>query len=113
MIAVENTQRALEDIPTEIGITIKYTDVGYKPGGGPHTGFQHGGTTPGGAFIAGEHGGELITGVPGGAHVLSAPTTARMMAQQSVTNNFNLTTQSMLRQGGLALEFATMEMGSR
>jgi len=113
MIAVKNTQRALEDIPTEIGITIRYTDVGYKPGGGQYTAYQHGGTTPGGAFLAGERGPEMITGVPGGARVLSAPTTARMMAQQSVTNNFNLTTQSMLRSGGLALEFATMEMGSR
>jgi hypothetical protein len=63
--------------------------------------------------MAGEHGPELITGVPGGARVMSAPATARAMSQTSITNNYNLTTNSQTRPGGLALEFATMEMGSR
>jgi hypothetical protein len=55
----------------------------------------------------------MLTGVPGGARVLSNPTTARMMSQSSVTNNYNLTTNSMTRPGGLALEFDAMQMGSR
>ena len=36
-----------------------------------------------------------------------------MQSNASVTNNFNLTTNSLTRPGGLALEFATMGMGSR
>ena len=74
---------------------------------------QHGGTTGGRSMIVGEHGAEMLTGVPGGARVLSSPTTARMMAQNSITNNYNLTTNAMTRPGGLSLEFAAMQMGSR
>jgi hypothetical protein len=112
-LAAAATKRALDDIPREIGITVKYTDVGYNPGGGEHTAYQHGGTTSGRSMLVGERGPEILTGVPGGARVLSSPTAARMMAQNNTTNNYNLTTNSLTRPGGLHLEFAAMEMGSR
>jgi len=82
-------------------------------GGAPIAAYAAGGTTSGGNMLVGEHGPELLTGVPGGARVLSNATTARQFAQSNTTNNFNLTTNSMTRPGGLALEFAAMEMGSR
>lgn len=89
---------------------------GGSSGGGSGGGggaYQHGGTTAGGDMLVGERGPELLTGVPGGAQVLSAPTTARMTGGSSITNNYNLTTNSLTRPSGLRLEFSAMAMGSR
>jgi len=107
------------ETPRQIDIVYNIVVRGQIPNtGGGHQGeetpyYQHGGTTWGRGILVGEHGPELLTGVPGGARVLSNPTTARLLAQNSVTNNYSLTTNSLTRPGGLALEFAAMEMGSR
>jgi len=111
-------QRMLEtpkqvDIIYNIVVRGQIPNIGSGKPGDVTPYYQHGGTAWGGAMLVGERGPELLTGVPGGARVLSSPATARMMAQSNVTNNYNLTTNSLTRPGGLALEFAAMEMGSR
>jgi len=92
---------------------VVHRAVGYTPTV-PRPKFQSGGTTMGRSMLVGESGPELLTGIPGGARVLSNPTTSRMLGGGNTTvNNYNLTTNSLTRPGGLALEFSAMEMGSR
>ena len=118
--AILRLTNRIQEVPTDIGVNFRINVMGEIPGEisgraeDRNVPYQHGGTLGGGSFLAGEHGPELIRGIRGGGQVVSAPTTARMMGQQhSVQNNYNLTTNSLTRPGGLALEFAAMEMGSR
>ena len=119
---VQKLTDKLLGIPTEINVNVRVNTTGELPPGMGEVGgesaatreyYQHGGTSSGRSMLVGEGGPEILTGVRGGARVLSAPTTARMMAQNSTTNNYNLTTNAMTRPGGLSLEFAAMQMGSR
>ena len=119
---VQKLTDKLLGIPTEINVNVRVNTTGELPPGMGEVGgesaatreyYQHGGTSSGRSMLVGEGGPEILTGVRGGARVLSAPTTARMMAQNSITNNYNLTTNAMTRPGGLSLEFAAMQMGSR
>jgi len=119
---VKRLSDKLLGIPTEINVNVRVNTTGELPPGMGEVGgesaatreyYQHGGTSSGRSMLVGEGGPEILTGVRGGARVLSAPTTARMMAQNSITNNYNLTTNAMTRPGGLSLEFAAMQMGSR
>ena len=119
---VKRLSDKLLGIPTEINVNVRVNTTGELPPGMGEVGgesaatreyYQHGGTSSGRSMLVGEGGPEILTGVRGGARVLSAPTTARMMAQNSIVNNYNLTTNAMTRPGGLSLEFAAMQMGSR
>jgi len=114
--AAGNMARAAADA-VRGAISAARSALGGLGGGGastPVSGFQSGGTTMGRSMLVGESGPELLTGIPGGARVLSNPTTSRMLGGGNTTvNNYNLTTNSLTRPGGLALEFSAMEMGSR
>jgi len=119
-VGIQRYTDKILNIPREWSTAIHVTYDGPMPTGPEvynaatqNQPYQHGGTTWGRSMLVGEQGPELLTGVPGGARVLSNPTTSRMMAQNNITNNYNLTTNALTRPGGLALEFATMQMGSR
>jgi len=96
-----------------VTITVDYNIPSLPSGPGPQIAqhYQSGGTLSGGGFIAGEFGPEMISGVNSG-NVLSSPATRRILARggDTTNNNFNLTTNSTTRPGGLALEFESMGM---
>ena len=107
-----SAQKVTIDFKFNIPSMPSFQDRG-PSGGQGGVAMASGGTLSGGGFIAGEFGPEMITGVNSG-RVLSSPATQRILSREgnTTTNNFNLTTNSLTRPSGLALEFQSMGMAA-
>jgi len=106
---------SLEDKTITIGVEYNIPAMPglLDKGPGQAQAFASGGTLSGGSIIAGEYGPEMITGLNAGSRVLSSPATRSAMARGGdTTNNYNLTTNSITRPGGLSLEFDSMGMAA-
>ena len=103
---ISDIASGLAGIPTDIQISVHTTYYKHYRGGGGDGGMEEGyqrGTSfvprTGSAIL---HRGEAVLPVP------MARAFRQNIANNATTNNFNLTTQSTTRPGGLAMEFGAM-----
>jgi hypothetical protein len=98
----EALAKALDAIPKEIVIVIRYEEEGTPPAG-----YQHGTSYfKGGAALVGEAGPEVVV----------LPEGSKIIPNSEITNNtynYNLSTSSMASEGSMAMEFADMAMATR